>query len=75
MSVHMLDIRGEICPYPLVKTKEKLSELRPGDQLDILIDYPLALENISRWAENAGHKILKIEKVANSEWRLVIEKR
>ncbi|MFQ5795804.1 MAG: sulfurtransferase TusA family protein [Candidatus Bipolaricaulia bacterium] len=73
MAIYQLDIRGEICPYPLIATKEKVAELQPGDRLEVWIDYPLALDNITRWAENAGHRVVTVERTGNPEWRLVIE--
>ena len=38
-----------------------------------LVDYPLAVDNISRWAKRAGHAVTA-EKVSGSEWRLVLVK-
>ncbi len=69
-----LDVRGEICPYPQTLTKKRIEAIQPGDQLEVLIDYPLSLETIPRWAENAGHKILQIEKKGEAEWRILLEK-
>ncbi|MBI1742078.1 sulfurtransferase TusA family protein [Candidatus Acetothermia bacterium] len=73
-TLHKLDVRGEICPYPQMMTKKKIEALRPGEQLEVLLDYPLSLETIPRWAENAGHKILGIEKTGDAEWRILLEK-
>jgi tRNA 2-thiouridine synthesizing protein A len=75
MTAHQtLDVRGEICPYPLFETRKKLEALAPGSRLEVLIDYPLALDNITRWAEGAGHSVLEVEEVGASEWRIVIER-
>ncbi|MGQ4891561.1 MAG: sulfurtransferase TusA family protein [Candidatus Njordarchaeia archaeon] len=68
-----LDVRGEICPYPDVKTKKKLESMKPGEILEVLVDYPLSVERIPRTVEKMGHKLLKIEKVGESEWKLYIE--
>ncbi|MGH8070474.1 MAG: sulfurtransferase TusA family protein, partial [Candidatus Entotheonellia bacterium] len=35
-----LDVRGEICPYPQVKTVAALKKLAPSDQLEVLTDHP-----------------------------------
>lgn len=74
MAQHKLDVRGEICPYTLINTKRTMEKLRDGDRLEVLIDYPLARENIPRWAEEAGHKVLENSEIGNSEWKLVIQK-
>jgi tRNA 2-thiouridine synthesizing protein A len=41
-----LDVRGEICPYPQVKTVAALKKLAPSDQLEVLTDHPPALETV-----------------------------
>lgn len=69
-EVRTLDVRGEICPYPVVKTRQAMEELGPGGQLEVLLDYPLALEEIPNWAEDAGHEVLSVEETGNSEWRI-----
>jgi tRNA 2-thiouridine synthesizing protein A len=69
-----LDVRGEICPYPLFEARKKLEALQPGTRLEVLIDYPLALDNITRWAESAGHTVLEVNEVGASEWRIVLKR-
>ncbi len=67
-----LDVRGEICPYPLFETKKAMERLPRGAVLEVLIDYPLALDNITRWAESAGHVIVESRILGPSEWALVL---
>ena len=67
-----IDVRGEICPYPLFETKKALEAAASGARFEVLIDYPLALDNITRWAENAGHDVVEVEETGASEWRIVV---
>jgi len=69
-----LDVRGEICPYPVMKAREAMDELAPGEELEIWLDYPLALEEIPNWAEDAGHEVVAVEESGNSEWRIRLKK-
>lgn len=73
-TLHRLDVRGEICPYPLTETKKAMAKLLPGEQLEVVLDYPLSLETIPRWAEGQGHRVLKIEELGPAEWRILLEK-
>ena len=73
-SPETLDLRGEICPYPLFESKKALEALPKGTRLIVLIDYPLALDNVTRWAENAGHTGGEVDTVGASEWRIVLER-
>jgi tRNA 2-thiouridine synthesizing protein A len=69
----VLDVRGEICPYPDIKTRKKLKQMRPGQVLEVLTDYPLSVERIPRNVEKEGHKVLKVEKITGPTYRIVIE--
>ena len=59
-----LDVRGEICPNPDVRTMTTLEKMEKGQILEVLVDYPLSVERIPRNAENRKHKVLKVEKVS-----------
>lgn len=72
--VHRLDTRGEICPYPLIMAQREIKKLKPGETLVVVSDYPLAAENIPRWAQEAGHKVVRVEKVGDALWEIEIEK-
>jgi TusA-related sulfurtransferase len=67
-----LDMRGEICPYPLVESKKAVAKLDPGTTIEVLIDYPLALDNVTRWAQSAGHEVVETRDLGPSEWALVL---
>jgi len=69
----VLDVRGEVCPYPDVKTQRKLKSMKSGDILEVLIDYPLSAERIPRSMEKRGHEVLKVEKTGTSDWRILIK--
>jgi len=70
-----LDVRGEVCPYPDVKTQRKVKSMKPGQVLEVLVDYPLSVERIPRSMQKMGHEVLKVEKIGESEWRLLIRVR
>lgn len=68
-----LDERGEVCPVPDVDAKRAWKKMKPGEVLEIIVDYPLSKERIPANAEKAGHKVLAIEDAGTSEWRILIE--
>lgn len=49
-----LDVRGKMCPMPLLETKRKLEELKVGDVLEVLTDYEPATRTISMLAKKYG---------------------
>jgi len=74
VAVTLVDARGEICPYPLIMTQRAMTARAPGERLKVLVDYPMSVEDIPRWAEGAGHRVLRVEKIGNAEWEIEIEK-
>ncbi|WP_376791261.1 rhodanese-like domain-containing protein [Thermoflexus sp.] len=67
----ILDVRGEICPYPMLKTVEALRHLPPGEMLEVYTDHPPALETIPTQAARLGFA-WRIEPVKPGEWRILI---
>ena len=68
-----LDVRGEICPNPDVRTMTTLEKMEKGQILEVLVDYPLSVERIPRNVENRKHKVLKVEQVSGPEHRILVE--
>ena len=56
---HKLDCSGLVCPIPVARTKKQLLELRSGDILEVTGDFTEAGENIKRYVENHGDKVLE----------------
>ena len=74
MTERTLDLHGAICPDPLLQVQSTMRTLAKGDRLVVLLDYPLSVDTISRWAQGNGHEVAKLEKTGASEWRLVLVK-
>jgi tRNA 2-thiouridine synthesizing protein A len=73
-EVPVLDVRGEICPYPMMKTNEELDKKRPGVAvLDVITDHPPALSTIPPQAMKRGYEV-EIDEIDNGEWRLRLTK-
>ncbi len=56
--VKVIDVRGELCPVPTLRTSEALNNMKPGETLLILTDDDAALEDISSLAKRTGNKYL-----------------
>ena len=69
----ILDCRGEVCPYPDVKSKRKAKKMSSGEVLKILIDYPLSAERIPETMKSMGHNVLSVDKTDNSEWEILVK--
>lgn len=69
-----LDLRGEMCPYPLDQTKVAVRALSPGAAVEVLVDCPESVGNLTRWVGNAGHAVVETRTLGPAEWSLVLEK-
>ena len=68
-----LDVRGEVCPYPDVKSMRQAKKMSSGQVLKILLDYPLSAEKIPRSMEKKGYEVMSVEKTGDSEWEILVK--
>ena len=72
MTPTKLDVRGEICPYPMMRTVSALKKLSMDEStLEVVTDHPPALETIPTQAARLGFRT-DIEETGASEWRIMI---
>lgn len=69
-----LDCSGLVCPMPVAKTKKVLSKMNSKDCLEVEGDFPEAGENIQRYVENHGSKVLEFKNNGDTYY-LKIEKK
>lgn len=69
----VLDIKGQTCPHPLIKTSEALSKLENGEILEVTTDYlPAAKETIPRMCDKKGYPYEIID--GEGVWQIRIKK-
>ena len=69
-----LDVRGEICPYPMLRTNRELDESDPKpNSLDVITDHPPALSTIPPEAMKRGYGC-EIEEIKPGEWKIKLFK-
>ena len=69
-----LNIKGEVCPYTFVRSKLALEEMETGKILRVIVDYPPATENVPKSMNNEGNEVLRVEKINDSDWEIVVRK-
>ena len=68
-----LDVRGQVCPFPSLRTKKALMKMAPGKGLKIILDYEPAIGSVQREVEKATkHKFLEVEE-DDDEWIMYFE--
>ncbi len=72
MAPTKLDVRGEICPYPMMRTVSALKKLSSDERvLEVVTDHAPALETIPTQAARLGFRT-DIQETGASEWRILI---
>lgn len=62
---------GDTCPLPVIKTMNALKELNGAGTVEVLVDNEVAVQNLTRLAENKGCTIEK-EKRSEKEYRVTL---
>jgi|TARA_B100001167_G_C16593098_1_gene222349 tRNA 2-thiouridine synthesizing protein A len=60
-----LDVKGLVCPIPVLKTKQLISKMQSGQILEISATDPAAKEDIPAWANRSGHELLELTEENN----------
>ena len=68
-----IDVKGKICPYPLIDTRDALKGINKGEVLEVITDHkPAATETIPSFCNKKGYPYKIIEE--GNIWRVLIEK-
>ncbi len=50
-TTETLDVKGQSCPMPVVKTKQAIDDLEAGDVLEVVATDSGSMSDIQGWAE------------------------
>ncbi len=67
-----VDARGLSCPEPVLLTRNALTDLPKGDELEVLVETVTSRENVRRMAESKGFDVRAEE--TDDGFRLLITK-
>ncbi|MDH5561750.1 MAG: sulfurtransferase TusA family protein [Deltaproteobacteria bacterium] len=60
-----LDCKNLSCPLPVLKTKQAIGKLTPGQVLKMTSTDPGSNKDMASWSNRTGNPILKTEVVGN----------
>jgi len=67
----MVDVRGLLCPMPLVTVRKEIEKNNPAT-LEVLFDDKGAMDNVTRFVTGLGYKTAVVKE--GSDFKLVLTK-
>lgn len=60
-----LDLRGLLCPMPMVKVSQNINNVEVGGVIRAIATDAGAMADIPAWAKSTGNEVLQAEKVGS----------
>ncbi len=70
----VLDLKGLLCPMPVVKLSQAIKNLAPGSVIEGIATDPGVMADIPAWARTSGNELISIEKREN-EFHFLVRKK
>ena len=55
-----LDVRGLLCPIPILRTAQRMRDLPAGARLEVVGDDPGIVEDMPVWCEETGNRLVEM---------------
>ena len=70
----LLDVRGEICPYPATAAVEAMKKAKGDEAIEVIINHAPALETVPWQAKRNGWDA-EIEELSAAEWKITLTRK
>jgi tRNA 2-thiouridine synthesizing protein A len=74
MSKTVLDLKGLLCPMPVVKLATAVKTVPVGTIIEATASDPGVMADIPAWARSSGNELVSIDKVGEKEFRFVVKR-
>ncbi|OGK86288.1 MAG: hypothetical protein A2050_03930 [Candidatus Rokubacteria bacterium GWA2_73_35] len=58
MADRKIDCVGLFCPVPILRVRDALRHMQPGQVLEMVSDDPAAPADMQSWAARSGHELV-----------------
>jgi tRNA 2-thiouridine synthesizing protein A len=58
-SGHYLDVKGLLCPLPVLKARKRMQALAPGDVLTVEATDPASIIDFPHYCNESGHELIE----------------
>lgn len=71
--MNTLDCKGLACPEPVLRTRELIEKQKPAEFM-VVVDNSTAVENITRYVNNNGYTVAKMNKKEDACFELTVQR-
>ncbi len=71
---HVLDVKGQKCPMPVLKTKLQFNKMKPGEVVEVITTDHGSAKDLPAWAEKTGNVLLHSSNDGEGVYRFFLKK-
>ena len=68
-----LNLKGKVCPYTFIESMLALEEMKTGEVLRVIVDYPPAVCDVPKSLKNEGYEILEVSPTNETDWAILVK--
>ncbi|MCC7327431.1 MAG: sulfurtransferase TusA family protein [Burkholderiales bacterium] len=68
----VLDLRGVVCPGPIVEAKKLLGSMKAGESLKLVSNCPGIAGDVADWVKATGYRLLETDEIGPGEFEFYI---
>ncbi|MCS7253100.1 MAG: Mov34/MPN/PAD-1 family protein [Armatimonadota bacterium] len=69
-----IDLRDEVLPFNIIRAKEKLEQMQPGQTLSIIFNCERSLKQLVEALEDDGHYVLCLRFQGEHQWEALVKR-
>jgi TusA-related sulfurtransferase len=68
-----LNLKGKVCPYTFIESMLALEEMKIGEVLRVIVDFPPAVCDVPKSLKNEGYEILDVSPTNETDWAILVK--
>ncbi|MBI4206974.1 MAG: sulfurtransferase TusA family protein [Betaproteobacteria bacterium] len=69
-----LDMRGAVCPGPILEARRVLEGMKPGEVLRLITSCPAARDEVKTWTRATHQQLVDMREIGAGEWEFLLRR-
>lgn len=69
-----LDLKGLLCPMPIVKISKAIKGVEIGDVIDATATDPGVMMDVPAWCKTSGNELISLDQLDDGTFRFVVRR-